>query len=145
MSQSLIIADNHPLFRTGVRQIIDESRLFEVLAEVGDGESCIFQVKNLNPDCLVLDLNLPGKNGFDVARELQQLAPDCRIIILSMHSSSEFVEEARRVGCRGFVGNRKANQTVHSRQIELVADVLSVRVDSSLGKVHCCCNFPTGF
>ena len=108
MKRTLLIADNHPLFRSGVRQLVDESDLLQVLAEVGDGESCLFQMENLQPDCLILDLNLPGKSGFDVATELRSKGSTCRIIVLSMHSSAEFVEHARQIGCNAFVAKEDA-------------------------------------
>lgn len=110
MKTSLIIADNHPLFRNGVRQIVDESGLFHVVAEVGDGEACLQQVLDLKPTNLILDLNLPGMSGFEVVRELRRRGTMCRIVILSMHSSQEFVTYAREMGCQGFVAKEDAGQ-----------------------------------
>ena len=110
MNMTLIIADNHPLFRSGVRQLVDESGLFHVVAEVGDGETCLRQVLDLRPECLVLDLNLPGKTGFEIVAELRRRAIICRIVILSMHSSEEFVAHAREIGCQGFVAKEDAGQ-----------------------------------
>jgi len=114
MVKSLVIADNHPLFRTGIRQIVEDSGLFEVIAEVGDGESCVFQVQSLTPDCVLLDLGMPKKSGFEVAKILRQTNPDCRIVIVSMHSSSEFVEQARSLGCCGFVAKEDASHELIS-------------------------------
>lgn len=110
MKTTLVIADNHPLFRNGVRQIIDESGLFHVVAEVGDGETCLQQVLDLRPESLILDLNLPGRTGFEIAAELHRHGVMCRIIILSMHSSEEFVTHAREIGCQGFVAKEDAGQ-----------------------------------
>ena len=103
MKKTLIIADDHPLFRNGVRQIVDESGQFDIVAEVGDGVDCQDRVIELRPDCLVLDLNLPGKSGFEVVKDLQRKGALCRFIILSMHSSPDFVQHAREIGCHGFV------------------------------------------
>ena len=129
--KTVIIADNHPLLRSGVRQLIDNSGLFKVLAEAGNGESCVIQVEDLKPDWLVLDLNIPGMSGFEVVRELKARKARCRIAILTMHSSQEFVAHARAIGCDAFIAKEDAGQ-------ELLAILNSesdaFRMSSSAGK-----------
>ena len=105
----IIIADNHPLFRNGVRQTIEDSGQFEIIGEVGDGDTCIEQVEKLRPDILILDLNLPEKSGFQIVQHLKTSGVLCRIIILSMHSSEDFVAHAKKLGCAGFVAKEDAN------------------------------------
>ncbi|MEM7069581.1 MAG: response regulator transcription factor [Pseudomonadota bacterium] len=104
----IIIADNHPLFRSGVRQTIEDSGQFDIVCEVGDGDSCIEQVEKLRPDILILDLNLPEKSGFQIVQHLMTSGVLCRIIILSMHSSADFVSHAKKLGCAGFVAKEDA-------------------------------------
>jgi len=106
--KSVLIADNHPLFRAGVRQVIEESAGYYVLDEAGDCESCVFKVKSLQPDILLLDLNMPSSGGFDVARKLRGSKHSCRIVVLSMHASADFVTAARQEGCAGFVAKEDA-------------------------------------
>ena len=129
--KTVIIADNHPLLRSGVRQLIDNSGLFKVLAEAGNGESCVIQVEDLKPDWLVLDLNIPGMSGFEVVRALKTRGAGCRIAILTMHSSQEFVAHARAIGCDAFIAKEDAGQ-------ELLAILNSesdaFRMSSSAGK-----------
>lgn len=108
MSRTVIIADNHPVFRNGVRRILEEEGHFEVLAEVGDGEACVFQVSALKPDAVVLDLNMPKATGFEAATRILEVHPACRVIILSMHSTAEFVHKARELGCSAFVAKEDA-------------------------------------
>ncbi|WP_075996380.1 response regulator [Salaquimonas pukyongi] len=108
MSKTVIIADNHPVFRNGVRQILGEANSFDVLAEVGDGEACIYQAGVLKPDAIVMDLNMPGMGGFEAAEKVLEIHPACRIVILSMYSSAEFVARAREIGCHGFVAKEDA-------------------------------------
>lgn len=108
MSKTVIIADNHPVFRNGVRQILTEAGSFDVLAEVGDGETCVYQAGVLKPDAIVMDLNMPVMGGFDAAEKVLEVHPACRIVILSMYSSTEFVARARELGCHGFVAKEDA-------------------------------------
>ena len=108
MRQTVIIADNHPVFRNGVRQIVEETGDYKVLAEVGDGEACIFQIETLKPDIVILDLNMPKKSGFDVVDYLRRHSIPCRTIVISMHSSAEFVEHAKELGCNAFVAKEDA-------------------------------------
>ena len=108
MSKTVIIADNHPVFRNGVRQILTEAGSFDVLAEVGDGETCVYQASVLKPDAIVMDLNMPVMGGFDAAEKVLEVHPACRIVILSMYSSAEFVARARELGCHGFVAKEDA-------------------------------------
>jgi len=106
--KTVIIADNHPLFRSGVRQLIDASAEFDLVDEAGDSESCLFKVAQHQPYLLLLDLNMPQTGGFDVVRQLRAGHSKCRIVILSMYASREFVETARQLGCDGFVAKEDA-------------------------------------
>lgn len=106
--KSVLIADNHPLFRAGVRQVIEQSAHYHVVDEAGDCESCLFKVGKVAPDILLLDLNMPSTGGLDVARKLTLAKRPCRIVILSMHASEEFVDAAREFGCSGFVAKEDA-------------------------------------
>ncbi|MCB1384977.1 MAG: response regulator transcription factor [Nitratireductor sp.] len=108
MARTVLIADNHPVFRNGVRQILDENGGFQVLAEVGDGDACVFQALALKPDAVILDLNMPKRSGFEAAEAIVADHPACRIVILSMYSSAEFVQKARQTGCSAFVAKEDA-------------------------------------
>lgn len=129
--KTVVITDNHPLFRGGVRQLVDESDLFQVVAEAANGESCVLQVDRLKPDWLILDLNIPGMSGFDVVTELKQRGAQCRIAILTMHSSQDFVSHARAIGCDAFIAKEDAGQ-------ELIAilntETTEFQMSSSAGK-----------
>ena len=108
MSKTVIIADNHPVFRNGVRQILNDAGDFDVLAEVGDGETCVYQASVLKPDAIIMDLNMPSMGGFDAAQRVLDNHSACRVVILSMYSSAEFVARAREIGCHGFVAKEDA-------------------------------------
>jgi len=114
MARNVIIADNHPMFRQGVKKTLEDSGLFTVVAEASDGQSSITKVKMMSPDILVLDLNMPGKNGFDVVEQIRKLKINTRIVVLSMHASEEFVSYAQSVGCSGFVAKEDASMELVS-------------------------------
>ena len=99
MKRSVLVADNHPIFRQGVKKILEDSCLFEVVEEAADGPSCIAKVKMTCPDILILDLNMPGQNGFDVVRELKRQDIPIRIVVISMHASEQFVSFSKSLGC----------------------------------------------
>lgn len=102
------MADNHPIFRAGIRALIEEQSDLKVVGEVADGETCIVQAGLLRPDILITDLSMPQRDGFDVARWAAADAPDISTIILSMYSGGEFVAEARKLGVRAFVSKEDA-------------------------------------
>jgi DNA-binding NarL/FixJ family response regulator len=99
----VLIADNHPMMRDAVRNLLTGSDAFEVVGDVGDTESCLFQIEQCNPDILALDLNMPSEGGFRLMERLQALNISLEIFIFSMHSGPEFVARARKLGARGFV------------------------------------------
>jgi len=106
MSESglrVVIADDHIVVRQGIRGVLEEVDGLEVVAEAGDGDEAIALVLEHTPDVVVLDVNMPGKTGLEVARLLRDEAPSVRILILSMHDDPEYVLQAVRAGADGYV------------------------------------------
>ena len=129
--KSVIIADNHPLIRSGVRQLIEAHDGYQLIDEAGDCESCLFKVRELKPDILLLDLNMPDTGGFDVMRKLNARGSACKVVILSMYASREFVETAQRLNCAGFVAKEDAGS-----ELLLALDnlVRGFQMSSSVGR-----------
>lgn len=107
--KTVLLADDHPIFRAGLRHIIEDGGEFTVVAEVGDGESCIAQAAILVPDIIVVDLSMPGRNGFEVAEWVARDLEATRTIIISMFSSLEFVQKAISCGASAFVAKEDAS------------------------------------
>ncbi len=103
MTLSIVLADDHPVVRRGMRTLLESEPDFSVVGEAGDGLETIRQVKRLQPDVLILDLMMPALNGLEVLRIIRQRAPLTRIVILSMHSNNAFVAEALKNGATGYV------------------------------------------
>jgi DNA-binding NarL/FixJ family response regulator len=99
----VLIVDDHPLFRQGLRQVVESDSRFELVAEVGDGEAALKSIEEKKPDVAVLDVNLPGMSGLEVARELQRQRASTHVIILTMFKEEETFNRALDVGVRGFV------------------------------------------
>jgi DNA-binding NarL/FixJ family response regulator len=110
----VLIVDDHPLFRQGLRQEIDGDARFHLVAEAGDGESALKLIQEKKPDVAVLDINLPGMSGLEVARELQRQRASTQIIILTMYKEEETFNRALDVGVRGFVLKENAVEDIRN-------------------------------
>jgi DNA-binding NarL/FixJ family response regulator len=98
---TLLLADDHAVVRQGLRALLEPE--FRVVAETGDGLQVAGLAERVRPDCVVLDLMMPGLNGLDVARQIHQRLPQTRIIVLSMHPDEAYVVEALKSGASGYV------------------------------------------
>ncbi len=103
----VMIADDHPIFRAGLRQIV-EAEGYQVVAEAGDGESCINSAIMCEPDVVIVDLAMPGMNGYQTIGWMSENLPDTVCVVVSMYSSRIFAEKAKSAGARAFVAKEDA-------------------------------------
>ena len=115
----VLLADDHNLVRAGVRKILEAHREVEVVGEVGDGESALRALETTRADVLVLDLTMPGTDGFEVLRRAKATHATLKILVLTMHASPEYVARAVREGADGYLLKDSAVQ-------DLVAAIESV-------------------
>lgn len=99
----ILIADDHAIVRQGIRAVLDQGPGLEVIGEAANGDETLAAIAEDAPDVLVLDVNMPGKTGLEVTRELRDDGQDCRILILSMHDDPEYVLQALRSGADGYI------------------------------------------
>ena len=99
----VLLADDHTLVRAGVRGLLQGLEGVEVAGEAGDGQEALRLAEALHPDVVLLDVGMPGLNGLEVAGRLAALDPSIRVLILSMHTSEEYVLRALRAGCSGYL------------------------------------------
>jgi len=99
----VLIVDDHPLFRQGLRQVVDADERFELIGEAGDGLSALQLILEKKPDIAVLDVNMPGLSGLEVARKLQGKRLPTQIVILTMYKEEETFNRAVELGVKGFV------------------------------------------
>lgn len=100
---SIVLVDDHHIVRQGLKSLLEAEGDLHILGEAGDGLQAIELVERVHPDVVISDVMMPRLNGLEMARQLHQLTPETRIILLSMHSSEEYVLEALRAGVSGYV------------------------------------------
>ncbi|MEJ2153385.1 MAG: response regulator transcription factor, partial [Gemmatimonadota bacterium] len=99
----VLVVDDHPLVREGIRHVLNEGSGLEVTAEAASGEEALKLAQSHRPDVILLDISMPGESGLKVAAKLRSCVPEARILILSMHDHAEFVLGAVRAGVHGYV------------------------------------------
>ena len=100
---TVLIADDHPIVRKGLRQVIESDPHLKIVEETGDGQSALDQIEQLQPDVAVLDLDMPVKGAFDVLREMQRSRFATEVIIVTMHGEEDLFAEAMDLGVKGYV------------------------------------------
>ncbi|MEL7254775.1 MAG: response regulator transcription factor [Pseudomonadota bacterium] len=106
MTQSptrVVIVDDHPMVAEGIQSILESFDDVAVIATLSDGQQIIDQVEALDPDVILLDLNMPGIGGLSTTEIILESRPDTRILILSMHDSPEYISSALSHGAVGYV------------------------------------------
>jgi DNA-binding NarL/FixJ family response regulator len=108
----ILIADDHPMFRDGLRMLLETQREFRVVGEAADGEEAIRLVRERKPDVLLLDLAMPRCPGLDVLREMGRFSTPVRTIILTAAIDSSEIAQAIRLGARAVVLKHSATQVL---------------------------------
>ncbi|MGB5156474.1 response regulator [Desulfobacterium sp. N47] len=106
--KTVLIVDDHPLFRQGIKALLDKQPEYEVIDEAGSGKEAILKVKKFEPDIVVMDISLPDQSGIDATREIIGFLPETHIMILSMHSKIDYIAEAFQAGALGYVVKESA-------------------------------------
>src|ERR1043166_3438937 len=101
--KSILIADDHPIFRAGLRAVIESDPSFTVTAEVSDGEEALDVISTRSPNIAILDYNMPKLNGFVVLERLVKLHSDVIPVMLTMHNDEAMFAKAFELGARGYV------------------------------------------
>jgi DNA-binding NarL/FixJ family response regulator len=110
--KTILVVDDHPLFREGMKSLIARNPKFQVIGEAGTGSDALNMAKELKPDLAIVDISLPDKSGIEVTRELRTLLPHVRIVIVSMHAKIDTITEAFRAGATGYVVKDSATDKV---------------------------------
>ena len=106
--KTILIIDDHPLFREGLKSLISRNRRFEVVGEAGNGREGLRMAKKLKPDLVLMDISLPDKNGIELTRDIRSLLSETRIMIVSMHSKINHITNAFQAGATGYVVKESA-------------------------------------
>ncbi len=99
----ILIADDHPLFRDGLRALLESVPDMQVIGEVATGNEVMAQAQALQPDVILMDIKMPGLNGIEATRRVLQTSPHIRILVITMFEDDESVFAAIRAGARGYL------------------------------------------
>lgn len=99
----IVMADDHPIVRQGLRQMIETDKNLSIVAEAGDGQTALELIEKHQPGVTVLDIDMPKMDGFAVVRELQKRRINVEIVFLTMHSEEEIFQAAMDLGVKGYV------------------------------------------
>lgn len=132
----LIIVDDHKLFREGLRMILSKNENIQVLGEAENGEQALEKVKKLNPDLILLDINLPDMMGDEVCLKIKKTHPNIKIIMVTMHAEERFIAELIRLGADGYLfKNDDAKHVVKTIQDCVANNQHDQRISDALKKV----------
>lgn len=121
MPVRILIADDHPIVRKGLRGLLEEEADITVVGEAEDGTKALAEIERLKPDIAIVDMMMPGHNGLEVIRQAKNFFPALQIIVLSMNSNEAYVLEALKRGASGYV----LKETGPSELVDSVKVVLS--------------------
>jgi len=108
----VIVADDHPIVRAGVRQILERGGDIAVVGEAGDGAALIRMVSTEAHDLVLLDISMPGRDGIDVLKQLKYANPRARVLIMSIHPEEQFAIRALKAGADGYLTKESVPEEV---------------------------------
>ena len=108
----VLIADDHPIFRSGLRQVIETDGSMTVIAEADDGASALDLIREHRPDVVVLDINMPGLSGFNVVSSMRDEHLSGEVVLLTMHNEEAMFTRAVNLGVRGYVLKDSASNDI---------------------------------
>ncbi|MBD5509616.1 MAG: response regulator transcription factor [Lachnospiraceae bacterium] len=99
----VMIADDHSLIREGLRQLLEFDGSIKVVGEASNGEECLMKLEEFNPEVLLLDINMPEKNGIDVLKQMRADQSQIKVLILTVHNELEYLISAVDIGVDGYI------------------------------------------
>ena len=137
----VFLADDHAVVRDGLRLLLETKGDITVVGEASDGRKTVKQVQKLSPDVVIMDISMPEMNGIEATQQICKACPDTRIIILSIHATTEHIARALKAGAKGYLLKESAGQevvdavrTLHSGQQYLSRQIADTVVEFSIFK-----------
>jgi DNA-binding NarL/FixJ family response regulator len=114
MPYSIILADDHVLFRQGLKMLIEEDPELRVADEAGDGLELLEILEEYTPDMVIIDISMPRLRGLEATKFIKELYPDIKVLVLTMNKSKEILYKAMNSGADGYLLKEDANEILHS-------------------------------
>jgi DNA-binding NarL/FixJ family response regulator len=108
----VVMIDDHPIVRSGIRMLLERAGDIIVVGEADRGDNAVRMVQELQPHVLLLDMEMPGKDGLTVARELKEAALNVRVLALSAHDDEEYIMNLLQIGAAGYLTKEEALDTI---------------------------------
>lgn len=122
MKTRILVADDHPIVRDGVRLVLSSQPDLQVVGEAANGHEVLRQVRRLQPDIVIMDISMPQLNGIEATRQLKEIQPQLKTMILSMYSTPHHILRALQAGAKAYLLKERASA-------EIVQALQAVRVD----------------
>lgn len=106
MAISILIVDDHGLFRAGLRALLENKPEYQVIGETGDGEEAVRLARDLQPDLILMDVSMPGISGIEATRRIKEFCPNSRVLALTVHEDDGMLREMVRAGACGYIIKR---------------------------------------
>ncbi len=132
MSIRVLLADDHETVREGLRSILSADPEITVVGEAADGRAAVAGTQSLHPDVVVMDVTMPGVNGFQATQTIKESCPDTDVVVLTRHTNESYVNEFLRAGASGYVLKQSRSSEL-LRAVHVVASGQQY-VDASLGE-----------
>lgn len=128
MTTRILLVDDHPIVREGLRTVLQRRTGWEVVGEASNGAEALEKARNLMPDVMVLDVTMPKMNGLEVCRVIRQRMPELEVLFVTQHDSPQMLREALSAGAKGYVVKSNAARDL----LEAIEVVSQHRVFTSI-------------
>lgn len=143
MKIRVLLADDHTILRAGLRMMLNAQPDMEVIGEAQDGRQAINATMHFQPDIVLMDITMPDMNGIEATRQIKRIAPEVKVLVLTMHENDEYVFQALRAGASGYILKEAADtelinalHVIQSGQFYLSPSAQSVIVGDYLQRVR---------
>ncbi|MFH1046419.1 MAG: response regulator transcription factor [Candidatus Omnitrophota bacterium] len=141
MATTIVIADDHDIIRTGIKNILRGHPEYDVVGEATDGEEVVQQAQEHQPDILLLDISMPKFSGLDAIEQVRYVSPKTKILIITVHKSNAYVMKAFEAGVKGYLQKENAGEDllpalakVAAGEVYLTANVSTYLVERAIKK-----------